>query len=188
MDSAAELCVFHWLTSVATVDLRGQRLCELRGQRNRTTRLCSMFSKCPPSCKINIPKFSSRTPRTQNQPPTRPSLPAAKSGIIPAAAAAAALVVEDKTQICVGTLWCLVSSVLNCIGADTYLMSASASLPENPRRLLHNCQQERRREQPDCFISSSQITILPTLPTLSLPLYHPLPVTHTVCVCALTRE
>lgn len=98
----------------------GQRLCELRAQKNRTTRLCSMFSKCSPSCRINIPKFSSQ------RPPPPPSFSQVWNQ-----PSISVLVVEDKkTQICVGSLWCLVSFVLNCIGADTSLMSASCLLPE----------------------------------------------------------
>lgn len=135
-------------------------------------RLCSMFSKCSPSRRINIPKFISATP-----PPSPPSYSHVWNQ-----ASISAPVVEDKTQICVGSLRCLVSFVLNCIGADTSLMSASASYLKSSAAFL---QLPARAEMGTArllyFIISDHDTTC-----LSHTLFTTLPPSASVCVCALT--
>lgn len=178
VDSLSELYVLtgshhSWL---GTWEDWGQRLCELRGQKNGTTRPRSMFSKCSPSCKINIRKFSSPPP---------PLPPPSSCSQVWNQPSISVLVVEDKTQICVGSLWCLVSFVLNCIGADTYLMSASASYLKSSAAFLQlPAREEMGAARLFLFHHLRSWYCLPH-PHSSLPLYHPLPV---VSVRALTWE
>lgn len=59
-------------------------------------------------------------------------------------------------------------------------MSASASYLKCSAAFSTTASKRRDGSSQTCFISSSQNMIVPTSPTLSLPLYHPLPV---VSVC-----
>lgn len=148
----------------------GQRLCELQAQKKRTACLCSVFSKCSPSCRINIPKFSSAT--------ATPSLPPSYSHVWNQSSISV-LVVEDKTQICVGSLWCLVSFLLNCIGADTSLMSAPASYLNSSAAFLRLPEREEMGTATLLhFIISDHDTAC-----LSHTLFTTLPTSAKLCVC-----
>lgn len=159
---------------------RGQRLCERRGQKNRTACLCFVFTKCSPSCKINIPKFSSPPPHphTPHNTPTICAKPSLES-------------VLHFCSCCWGqdtNLWSVVCGVwspfvLNCIGADTYLMSASASYLKSSAAFLQlPTREEMGAARLFYFIISDHDTacLTHTLFTTSPP---SLPV---VSVCALT--
>ena len=152
-------CVLYWLTSLTTGDLRGHRLCELRGQKNRTTR--PLFRVLKVLAKL----LNKHSQSLACAPSTPPPLPAAKSGI--SSPLLLLFFVEDNTQKIVLIVCGVWSPLCWAVLALTHISCLHLPPTWTSSAAFPTTADTGRRWEP----ASSQITILPSsIPTLSLPL------------------
>lgn len=159
-----------WLTSVMTGDLRSLRPKAVKTTSTKEQNRSSLFrelKKCSPSCKRNIPKFSSPLHHTAESGFSSPLL----------------VSLPVRTRCNFVLVLCIVWSPLSWSVLELTHISCRRLPPTwNPSWLFHSCQQEKRCEQPDCFISSSQIMILSYILFTALPPSASCVVIHRQCL------